>query len=312
MGMMRLQHEKCSFSSYKETVQKVFQMFPPGPKLTEPSPDRCRRCAVVGNSVNLRGSHYGPLIDFHDVIIRMNKAQIKGYERDVGTKTTHHVMYPHSATNLDHSTHLVLFAFKTSDLDWLTKSLTPHGNKKDKNPGLQANKDLVMILNPAFIQYVHHVWLKKKGMYPSTGFLTLILSLHMCDEVNVFGFGADRSGNWNHYFEKLKRKRLKTGHHPGKDEFKDGQNDCWRQRGVSAYPSLGHSVAAGDQCPSSSEEEEQAGSQAAGWRKPSNSSRVTLSPKRSQQALQRQRGMCSLMLEPCPFTQKHGPPSLKG
>lgn len=40
----------------------------------------------------------------------------------------------------------------------------------------------------------------------------------------------------------------------------------------------------GDQCPLSSEEEGQAGSQAAGWRKPSTSARVTLSPKRSQQA----------------------------
>ncbi|KAK5855430.1 hypothetical protein PBY51_005531 [Eleginops maclovinus] len=68
----------------------------------------------------------------------------------------------------------------------------------------------------------------------------------------------------------------------------------------------------GDQCPSSSEEEGQAGSQAAGWRKPSASARVTLSPKRSQQALQRQGGMCRLMLEPCPFTRKHGPPFLKG
>lgn len=53
--------------------------------------------------------------------------------------------------------------------------------------------------------------------------------------------------------------------------------------------------------------EGKAGRQAAkqpGWRKPSTLARVTLSPKRSQQALQRQRGMCRLMLEPCPFTQK--------
>lgn len=40
----------------------------------------------------------------------------------------------------------------------------------------------------------------------------------------------------------------------------------------------------GDQCPPSSEEAGRAGSQEAGWRKPSTSARVTLSPKRSQQA----------------------------
>lgn len=68
----------------------------------------------------------------------------------------------------------------------------------------------------------------------------------------------------------------------------------------------------GDQCPLSMEEEGQAGSQAAGWRKPSTSARVTLSPKRSQQASQRQRGMRRLMLEPCPLAEEHGPSFLKG
>lgn len=45
------------------------------------------------------------------------------------------------------------------------------------------NPKQVMILSPAFMKYVHLVWLKGKGKYPSTGFLTLILSMHMCDEV---------------------------------------------------------------------------------------------------------------------------------
>ncbi|XP_074518236.1 CMP-N-acetylneuraminate-beta-galactosamide-alpha-2,3-sialyltransferase 1-like [Halichoeres trimaculatus] len=193
-------------------------MFPPGPNLTEPSPDHCRMCAVVGNSGNLNGSHYGPLIDYHDIVIRMNKAPTEGYERDVGTKTTHHVMYPHSSTALDNTTHLVFFAYKTYDLKWLISSFTPR-NSKDMKPRFLGNKDLVLILNPEFIHHVHHVWLKKKGGYPSTGFLTLILSLHMCDEVDVFGFGADSRGNWNHYFEELKNKRLKTGQHPGHHEF---------------------------------------------------------------------------------------------
>lgn len=40
-----------------------------------------------------------------------------------------------------------------------------------------------MILNPAFMEYVHKAWLNKKGFYPSTGIMTLILSMHMCDEV---------------------------------------------------------------------------------------------------------------------------------
>lgn len=55
---------------------------------------------------------------------RMNAAPIKGFESDVGTKTTHRVLYPESAVDLDHSTHLVLFPFKIQDLEWLIKAFT--------------------------------------------------------------------------------------------------------------------------------------------------------------------------------------------
>lgn len=65
-----LQAEKRNFDSYSTTVNTLFKMFPPSPSLIEPSPGHCRTCAVVGNSGNLLGSHYGPLIDFNDVIIR--------------------------------------------------------------------------------------------------------------------------------------------------------------------------------------------------------------------------------------------------
>ncbi|KAM7383837.1 hypothetical protein PAMA_011281 [Pampus argenteus] len=212
----RIQLERRSYSFYNATVNNLFQMFPPIPSLIKSSPDRCRTCAVVGNSGNLKGSHYGAQIDIHDIVIRMNHGPTKGYEEDVGTKTTHHVMYPESSTNLDNTTHLVLFSFKINDLLWLLKTFTPGENKAVER---RANKDLVMILNPAFMKYVHEMWLKKKGSYPSTGFLTVALSMQMCDEVNVFGFGADRDGNWNHYFEQLKNKNLRTGPHAGTHEY---------------------------------------------------------------------------------------------
>lgn len=38
-------------------------------------------------------------------------------------------------------------------------------------------------------------------------------------QISVFGFGADSDGNWNHYFEMLKKKWHKTGHHPGVHEY---------------------------------------------------------------------------------------------
>ncbi|KAA8590647.1 hypothetical protein FQN60_014581 [Etheostoma spectabile] len=208
----RLQHEKGNFRTFRATVARLFLVIPLSPDVLEPSPDRCRTCAVVGNSVNLRRSHYGPLIDFHDIIIRMNAGVIKGFEADVGTRTTHRVMYPESSVDLDNTTHLVLAPFKILDLEWLTKALTTGFKGRSYAP--------VMVLNPAFIRYVHHTWLENKGTYPSTGFLALILALHMCDEVSVFGYGADSDGNWSHYWEKIRNKKFKTGGHPGNTEYK--------------------------------------------------------------------------------------------
>ncbi|XP_056285413.1 CMP-N-acetylneuraminate-beta-galactosamide-alpha-2,3-sialyltransferase 1-like [Pseudoliparis swirei] len=218
----RLQSDGRSFSTYKDTVNKMFQVIPTRAEPEPSSPARCRTCAVVGNSANLKNSHFGPVIDFQSVVIRINKGRTKDFEADVGTRTTHRVMYPESAVDLDDTTRLVLFAFKILDLEWITKALSATFSGRSYAPiksNIKANKDLVMVLNPAFMRYVHEVWLQRKGQYPSTGFMALILALHVCDEVHVFGYGADGDGNWSHYWEELRNKKIRTGGHPGLLEF---------------------------------------------------------------------------------------------
>ncbi|XP_059904058.1 CMP-N-acetylneuraminate-beta-galactosamide-alpha-2,3-sialyltransferase 1-like isoform X1 [Gadus macrocephalus] len=210
------------FLSYRVAELKVFEIFPEQESFMDSSPDRCRTCAVVGNSVNLLGSHYGPLIDFHDVIMRFNTARIVGYEGDVGNKTTLHIMYPESSVDLDDHTHLMLFPFKIRDLEWLVSAFTTKSVKstyKQVKSTVKANQGLVKVLHPGFIQYVHENWLGKKGKYPSTGFMGVVLAMHICDEVNVFGFGADKDGNWNHYWEAFGR-HFGTGQHGGGQEYK--------------------------------------------------------------------------------------------
>uniref|UniRef100_A0A672K6N8 CMP-N-acetylneuraminate-beta-galactosamide-alpha-2,3-sialyltransferase 1-like n=1 Tax=Sinocyclocheilus grahami TaxID=75366 RepID=A0A672K6N8_SINGR len=160
--------------NYTEVVDQLFSLFPDKEHYSDASPDRCRTCAVVGNSANLVGSHYGSLIDLHDVVFRLNKGPTKGYEKDVGSKTTHRILYPESAVDLDNSTHLVLFPFKIRDMQWLITLL----------------KKTVMILHPAFIKYVYEKWLLKHGRYPSTGFITILFALHICDQVKLFAFSV--------------------------------------------------------------------------------------------------------------------------
>ncbi|KAL0994811.1 hypothetical protein UPYG_G00127450 [Umbra pygmaea] len=155
--------------------------------------------------------------------LQMNRAPTSGYEVDVGSRTTHHVMYPETAQDVDNITSLVLLPFKILDLQWLPGAVTTGTNitfsYTNLRPKINANKDLVKVVNPAFMKYIHEVWLDYQGSYPSTGFMALILALHICDQVNVYGFGKDRDGNWHHYFEPLAYKNLGTGPHPGDYEY---------------------------------------------------------------------------------------------
>ncbi|XP_024251379.1 CMP-N-acetylneuraminate-beta-galactosamide-alpha-2,3-sialyltransferase 1 isoform X1 [Oncorhynchus tshawytscha] len=200
----RLQDHKDP-ADFSEVVEKLFQVIPDNDKLyKDAGPERCRTCAVVGNSGNLKGSRYGPLIDSSDVIIRMNMAPTSGFEEDVGSRTTHHVMYPESAIDLDNTTILLLIPFKTLDLQWITSALTTGSIEETYVPvrsKIKANKNRVLIYSPAFFKYVHDTWLESHGRYPSTGFLSLLFAMHICDKVSVYGFGADRYGNWHHYWE---------------------------------------------------------------------------------------------------------------
>ena len=55
----------------------------------------------------------------------MNHGRTKGFEKDVGTRTTHHVLYPESAIDLADNTSLVFFPFKTTDFLWLINKFKP-------------------------------------------------------------------------------------------------------------------------------------------------------------------------------------------
>lgn len=55
---------------------------------------------------------------------RMNKAITKGFEKDVGNKTTHHFLYPESAVDVAPGVSLVLLPFKLRDLEWLASALS--------------------------------------------------------------------------------------------------------------------------------------------------------------------------------------------
>ncbi|XP_065830111.1 CMP-N-acetylneuraminate-beta-galactosamide-alpha-2,3-sialyltransferase 2-like isoform X2 [Oscarella lobularis] len=167
----------------------------------------CLRCAVVGNSKNMLGSGYGSSIDEKDVVFRMNVCPTKGYEKDVGSKTTFHAVYPESASGYRPGARLLLVPFKVGDLLWLRSALTGHvvpngGFWRQPPASLNANASEAVVLHPDLI-YETKVGVKGHGRsYPSTGAMILFASLHLCDEVYMYGFGLGPHGEFGHYFEK--------------------------------------------------------------------------------------------------------------
>lgn len=121
---LKLQREKKP-SSLNDTIKELFGVVPGDvDPLLEKRAGGCRRCAVVGNSGNLKESAYGPEIDSHDFVLRMNKAPTAGFEADVGSKTTHHLVYPESFRELGDNVSMILVPFKITDLQWVISAKT--------------------------------------------------------------------------------------------------------------------------------------------------------------------------------------------
>ncbi|XP_019716007.1 CMP-N-acetylneuraminate-beta-galactosamide-alpha-2,3-sialyltransferase 2-like [Hippocampus comes] len=136
--------------------------------------------------------------------LRMNKAVTRGFEKDVGNRTTHHFVYPESAVDVGRGVSLILLPFKLRDMEWLSSALSTGHVKMTYmrvRVRVEADKDKVLVVSPAFFKYVHERWTERHGRYPSTGMLAIVFALHICDQVSVFGYGADKQGNWHHYWE---------------------------------------------------------------------------------------------------------------
>ncbi|XP_069477763.1 CMP-N-acetylneuraminate-beta-galactosamide-alpha-2,3-sialyltransferase 1-like isoform X1 [Ambystoma mexicanum] len=189
---------------FNETVNRLFETLSGEVDFLEASSYRCRRCAVVGNSGNLKNSGYGIWIDNHDFIFRMNRAATVGYEADVGRRTTHQFIYPESAANLQENATLILIPFKVLDIEWVISALTTGTISRTYAMvprRIKTSRDKIFVYNPIFMKYVYENWMDRHGKYPSTGIMCIVFALHVCDQVDVYGFGADANGNWHHYFE---------------------------------------------------------------------------------------------------------------
>lgn len=198
-------------------------------------PKGCVRCAVVGNGGILNGSRKGKEIDDHDYVFRLNGAVIKGFEEDVGTKTS---FYGFTVNTMKNSLLAynefgftetpkgqgLRYIFIPSDLrDYvmLRSSIlgvpVPSGTDKGDQPfeyyGPEATPKKYKFLHPDFLEYIRERFLlsdllktEYANLYmPSTGGLMLMTALHTCDQVDAYGFITKNYIQFSdHYFEKKK------------------------------------------------------------------------------------------------------------
>ncbi|XP_035890064.1 alpha-N-acetylgalactosaminide alpha-2,6-sialyltransferase 2 isoform X5 [Phyllostomus discolor] len=197
----------------------------------------CVRCAVVGNGGILNGSRQGLDIDAHDYVFRLNGAVIKGFEQDVGTKTSFYGFTVNTMknslisygklgfTSVPRGQQDLRYIFIPSDLrDYVMLRAAVLGEPVRKGPdqgdrpqtyfGPEASAGKFKLLHPDFISYLTQRFLKSRLMntnfgdlyMPSTGALMLLTALHTCDQVSAFGFIT--SNYWkfsDHYFDRVKK-----------------------------------------------------------------------------------------------------------
>ncbi|KAK3560065.1 hypothetical protein QTP86_033788 [Hemibagrus guttatus] len=201
----------------------------------EKSPNRskCIRCAVIGNGGILNGSKKGLEIDQNDYVFRTNGAVIKGFEEDVGSRTS---FYTFSTNTLHNSLRSYAgLGFKAPPIGKETKYIflpdhdkdyilmkaaathtqietgPEHGVEPRQYFGDDVTVEKLKMYHPDFIRYLRNRFLhsralntKYKNIYrPSTGAVMLLAALHTCDEVNAYGFMTmDYQKYSDHYYDK--------------------------------------------------------------------------------------------------------------
>ncbi|XP_070764703.1 ST3 beta-galactoside alpha-2,3-sialyltransferase 3a isoform X1 [Enoplosus armatus] len=189
----------------------------------------CKTCIIVGNGGILANKSLGPRIDEFDVVVRLNEAPVKGFERDVGSKTTMRITYPEGAIQkterYETQSLFVLSAFKALDFKWLRHMVfnqrlrSTDGFWKSVARYVPREPGDMRILNPYFIQEAsfkliglpHNNGQMGRGNIPTLGTVAITMALHNCDEVAVAGFGYNMSTPHAplHYYEKIRMSAIK-------------------------------------------------------------------------------------------------------
>ncbi|XP_066181170.1 alpha-N-acetylgalactosaminide alpha-2,6-sialyltransferase 3 [Sylvia atricapilla] len=198
-------------------------------KTQEPLQLDCDLCAIVSNSGQMAGQRVGIEIDKSSCIWRMNNAPTKGYEEDVGKRTTvrvvSHTSVPLLLKNPEY------FFKETNNTVYVIWG--PFRNMRRDGNGIVYNMlrktvdsyptAKIYVTTEKRMSYCDAIFKREtgkdrvqSGSYLSTGWFTLILAMDACYGIHVYGMINDtycKSEGFRkvpyHYYE------------PGRDECEE-------------------------------------------------------------------------------------------
>ncbi|KAM5142771.1 beta-galactoside alpha-2,6-sialyltransferase 2 [Callospermophilus lateralis] len=190
----------------------------PAVPLGQLHPRGLRSCAVVMSAGAILNSSLGEEIDSHDAVLRFNSAPTRGYERDVGNKTTVRIINSQILTNPSHNfidsslyKDVILVAWDPAPYSanlnlWYKKPdynlFTPYIQHRQRNP-----TQPFYILHPKFIWQLWDIIQentkeKIQPNPPSSGFIGILIMMSMCREVHVYEYiPSVRQTELCHYHE---------------------------------------------------------------------------------------------------------------
>ncbi|XP_029474167.1 alpha-N-acetylgalactosaminide alpha-2,6-sialyltransferase 3 isoform X1 [Rhinatrema bivittatum] len=170
----------------------------------EPLQLDCDLCAIVSNSGQMSGQRIGKEIDQSSCVWRMNSAPTKGYEEDVGRRTTIRVV---SHTSVPLLLKNPAYFFKEAN-STLYVIWGPFRNLRKDGSGVVYNMlkkavdryadAKIYLTTEKRMSYCDGVFKKEtgkdrfqSGSYLSTGWFTFILAMDACYGIHVYGMIND-------------------------------------------------------------------------------------------------------------------------